>query len=662
MTQFGLADQAYRTDASLFVSDDGRMHGKINPASTAEAPYQIIWYAPPVCKITDSSGNVLTFDNGSNRQSALFDSLEGAIAAFNTLSFQDRYGVEVEPSQIQMLITSYTINSDTPKLLKNAVITTAAAGPNEDDYPENATSSRCTIMRGRTSASMLTVGAAVELAVQNLVLDGGNQLAAPLSASGDGGVIYASTGSSVYLGINATLRNSTCTGRGGAVYLAGGAELTMQRESVIENCSAANGGGVYAASGSKLAMQDIAAITGCQASGNGGAAFIYDYASVELSGNPAISANSCSGNGAGFYLASTTSTISLRDRPNFSDNVADIADFTGKTNGGEAYLSPLQDIYLKSSVDPVKSIVISGNLSLNPGSIWVWAETSNHYANDTQFATIGTGVVVDDSTLEVFRDARDDETAGNDTGQYFTGVRGANASYVYWGNGCDVFFKKTDSNGYALGGATFTLYRDYDCTIPVNVKSENISTTTVPSTGTFDDETGCNVAFRAPNGVFYLKEVAAAEGYANNGNTYRVVVGRSRMASLGLDTSREFAIQQMNGPNAVSEAPDIAEHGILNNPQGTHRVILRKIDDVFAPLEGATFDILRYDRTVAASGVVSYTNGAFWIGELPYGTYYLHETGYPDGTATNGSAGWWYVLAIDENGASVSAQASSEPQ
>ena len=51
----------------------------------------------------------------------------------------------------------------------------------------------------------------------------------------------------------------------------------------------------------------------------------------------------------------------------------------------------------------------------------------------------------------------------------------------------------------------------------------------------------------------------------------------------------------------------------------------------------------------------------YFVDDLPYGTYYLHETGYPEGVEQNGSEGWWYTLTVNEDGVSCSTQSGREP-
>ena len=97
---------------------------------------------------------------------------------------------------------------------------------------------------------------------------------------------------------------------------------------------------------------------------------------------------------------------------------------------------------------------------------------------------------------------------------------------------------------------------------------------------------------------------------------------------------------------------------------------MRKVSGTYAPLEGAEFEILRYDRTrvsgTDAGGAetavfTSGANGVYFVGQLPFGTYYLHETGYPDGAQQNGGDGWWYTLTVSSEGITCTEQQETEP-
>ena len=50
------------------------------------------------------------------------------------------------------------------------------------------------------------------------------------------------------------------------------------------------------------------------------------------------------------------------------------------------------------------------------------------------------------------------------------------------------------------------------------------------------------------------------------------------------------------------------------------------------------------------SPLTSLDSGVFWIGELPYGTYFLEETAAPENTDYSGNAGKWFYLIVDESG------------
>lgn len=93
------------------------------------------------------------------------------------------------------------------------------------------------------------------------------------------------------------------------------------------------------------------------------------------------------------------------------------------------------------------------------------------------------------------------------------------------------------------------------------------------------------------------------------------------------------------------------------------KVILKKVDGSNTPLNGAVFTVLYADKKTPvrvedgtdASGKPKYdilkdkesgTAGAFWIGKLPYGTYYLNETKNASGQDVD----LWFTLTVNETG------------
>ena len=240
--------------------------------------------------------------------------------------------------------------------------------------------------------------------------------------------------------------------------------------------------------------------------------------------------------------------------------------------------------------------------------------------------------------------------------------------------GKDVFFKKTNGFGHedttrggALAGAKFSLYdnpADAETGVAtgrVDITVNNVKVQEVESTASFDAVNNCNVEFKVKIGIYYMREVNTVPGYEQNKNIYRVVVGKTVAAQNGitLPAGKEFLIE-LYKDGAVEEIPDIEKHGIINISKTKRTVILKKVNSAEAPVPGAKFDIHYVDKAKMECEAENYSassldNGAFFVGKLPFGYYYLHETQLPSGAA----ADRWFKLTVTAD--VVKLEDSTEP-
>jgi len=764
---------------------------------------KVVWNFTPVVKLTDSADKLLY--RNADLEPAVYATIKEAIDATKVV-LVDKDGKDyavTAPIKLKLLL-DYTLKGKdeatgqeaeiiTYDTKRNLTMTTAEKKQgNTDGYfytpaadvKANDPRYTCaTVTRGHGAESMFTVNTANTVTVSNLIIDGDKENFANVAVNG--GLFNVAAGK-LTIADGATLRNSsvagngTANGNGGAVYVDNGATAEMTGGTITGN-AAVNGGAVYAVVGATVIVKDGTKAAGATAAphvtitGNttaeyGAGIYLAEGATLNLEGSPSFG-------GTGRAVAEADSEIITEDSEGKPiGNFASIALAADAQNGQKDYGKFRQDIYMAGyqgvrtgTTDPLPatSIVVTGAITSDAGSIWVAAEKpgasaaeaireNNHYEMLKQFAVFANGVASDETTMQAFRNAWDDESTGCGA-DYLTGQDGddlkdaANKTWkcIYWTGGFDFVFRKLKEDGQPLDGAKFTLFMAVED--PANsgkfvpamkdasgkyVPAESTDETTWAAYEQTDKEKGGKkdataesknidagnavkikytadggenveeasvygdglaVFEKIPPGVYFMVEKVRTK---KAGGGYDVATGAPKVDGTTLDYQAveemyrvvidgkgwyaiHVADRNANGqpvwdkakkegkvytwPNAKN-APtvklnDIDLFTVLNVDARTRKVILKKVDGSNTPLNGAEFTVLYADKQSAVrvqNGVdddgnptfevlkdkTSGTAGAFWIGKLPFGSYYLHETKNAGGTAVD----IWFILTVNENG------------
>ena len=470
----------------------------------------------------------------------------------------------------------------------------------------------------------------------------------------------------------AALQDSETTGNGGAVYVETNGTATITG-GVINGNTAANGAGVYL----NWSNAD-------------------NHAILNLSGDPDFGGTDRKGGNDTDKddLKGTDGNFVRKD----SNDSSFKTDNKEPTNGSKAYPKDgnlylvRQDIFIPGTAQPHTAIRVTGEITSGDGTIWVWADnktdTVNHYEMLKQFAVYTGNGTLQDASMRAFRNAQPDSVS-NCGGDYLTGQKGEainNWECIYWTGGFDVVFLKTDSFGgwgtdasgnkisEGLPGAVFTLYTDEACATPyvmtftdgTGQTTKNASSPSSDGKATYKDKNGNTVTLlkgevllsKVSPRIFYLKETTPPSGYNRDENkttVYQVEVsGTGGLTMRKKDADGKYTVEVFKEKrrevtvNGVTT--DLIQYVVMNTPEAERKVILRKVNDKHGAVPGAEFQILRYDRSPVSgtdvNGTVTTTftsgaSGVFFVGNLPYGTYYLHETAPVEK---------WFILTVNENG------------
>ena len=686
--KFGKADPEGFSDLNhVFEADDGSLYGIIHRADSETEPVdgkkRIIWSALPICKITDTAnenGKLLYLDNEGKRP-AVFDLIDDRssagkpTSAFNLLRNSElklyySNGAEYTGTEysVRMLVEEYeAVNymvgelpgGGTKITLTTESRTSAATG---DPYPYRGKPGTKAMVRRSTSMSnkpMLEAKANMD--ITGIIVDGNR---ANVNPNTDTRLLQMNTNVNVLIGKDAILQNADLRQQGGAVALNQGT-LTIDEGGTIRNCHATmNGGGVYISNSATLRLID-GKITGCKADTNGGGVYHNSNSAFEMSGG---SISGCeAGSGGGLYLGGSKK---------FDMSGGEITGNTAaERGGGIAVHDKNSRIYLSGKViiNGNKVGRINNNIHLSVDSNDVINSVSMDGTRGITDPSSIIGVYVPDGALlpahgvegapfgtnkNVITDAKLLRCFVNDRGNLIGGI-GPKTGIIYWVHDFSLKVSKTVNSDKASDKReqfTFFIHllgRTDDGTPAQSISGTYGDITFRGGSATITLRSGdSRTAASLPSGVRYVVSENQTSLYQGYYSTY-IDTGKQ-------DTHPGTSIEGRIGENledpAASDRYQSLTHFVNSHTSATRRVILRKVNGSYGPMPGRSFYVFRNsDRDYATDGRGNTLNprrngsyqpltslspsGVIWIGELPYGDYYLRENNDR-----------WFYLIVDAKG------------
>ena len=565
----------------------------------------------PVCKITDTEGNLLYYHyDDEHNTPAVFTELADAFEKLES-NGQDnvictgsdltspKYA-NTNGNHVEMLVDNYTMPVGlSVKGSEDMDITLTRATDFADDYPYRGTSAngRATLRRGYNGASLFTVENEGKLKLQAIALNGMKGIGR--TASTDGGLVHVQTGGSLDVdfvskksltgndedegNVAVALSDSKTSLRGGAVYVALGGTLDMQGGSANFNKSTASGGALYVAGS--------ASISGTEVNSN-------------VSGTDEIGAD-----GAGIYLA-ILGTLNLSDvTMNYNESTA---------NGGALYVA----MGARASITGGASGVATDE---NPGS------TINH--NVCGANSDGAGIYLAEIARLELSGILDFGGVNSDVGNikdFNLPDKSKNGGKVYSKPRQDIFiagYERPDEDAdEADYRATSLVIADY---IDVEAGSIWVWAAEDPHYKTLQQFAQVATDFDLTESAEDSDEIARLK---------RATLEALRDARTDADSENSTGTF-LHGMMKSGDSLNIYWSGI----EGSRKVMLRKVkeaDGATAVLEGAKFSISKTengdpitikddednDFVLNNTNLVSDGDGVFFVGKLDYGTYYIRES------------------------------------
>ena len=176
----------------------------------------------------------------------------------------------------------------------------------------------------------------------------------------------------------------------------------------------------------------------------------------------------------------------------------------------------------------------------------------------------------------------------------------------------------------------------------------------------------------------FLAKVAKEKGWSEEvnamfaGNT-AIVTGHGEATAVA--KAIMTFVKDSNGkytkPASPASVGDLEVYTVLNiAPTATRKVIQRKVDSAYKPLDKPVFTVYYADgqsivRLQKQNGIVetlkdlkAQSSGVTWIGTLPYGIYYLVETTDAEGNSLERESWIRYTLTVGDD--SVTAPGSRD--